>query len=188
MFDVNCKLCNTFITAKSQEAANPGCGIITVTKMLDDQRFVYGISGVFKFKEKLNLGKGDSVCNICLKKHEFEPYKSVECDLCKNKFQPCWESKTESVRESGFGCAADVYYHEGKLHLYCGWGSKHDMEIYEVKTTIPEKSLICDVCVDKLIERGELVYEKEAVFGEPLTASQFKELQDSLKERLTKNK
>lgn len=188
MFNVNCRLCSKFITQKSQEEENPQA-IVSITRMLDTHRFEYGISGVFKFKIDLGLHKDD-----------FERDNSVKCSICKEGYQPCCDiedyplDKRDGFIASGFGCASEVYVREiapektnaitSELYLSCGWGSRHDLNVYKVKTSFPETYIICDDCIDMLVKSGDLVYERRAeIGGQKLTPEDWEELRKSFSEK-----
>ena len=159
MFDVTCQICKTFITQESQEESGGG-GIVSVAKMIDDRTFWYGLSGVFIWKVDLGLHKDDSICNDCLEKHkdDIEPFKSIPCSTCDELYQPTWEETTTQ----GWGCSSYVYEKDGMLKINGGWGSKHDLTVYDVKDAIVKVGdRLCDKCVDKFVEKGIMVENRD---------------------------
>lgn len=51
-------------------------------------------------------------------------------------------------------CAATLYLSGGDYFILAHYGSKHDMQRFALKKDKYETGIICDACIDKLIENG----------------------------------
>jgi len=150
MFNVPCKLCNELITEESQQEVAKNSSIITVAQMLDNKRFTYGISGEYSFiTEDLPLQKGDSVCAKCMKKHKFEPFKGLECSLCKEKYKVIFE-------KSGDFCSGHIRKEGEVFEISCGYGSRYDTSVFSAPVNVKEGDIICDFCIARMVETKEI--------------------------------
>lgn len=137
----------------------------------DDRIFSYGLQGTFKTSEPVMFPfPGRQLCNPCLKKLTYEPYKACRCGLCKGSFQDYgWEKEPidHEDRErygggQGSGCCATP----SERGLYCGYGSTKDNDKYKWATGImPDRfrkiQNVCDSCLDQLLKDGVIEYEGE---------------------------
>ena len=111
---------------------------------------------------------GNVVCDKCLDKYTSIPHLSVECNLCKKRFQATMPgSKTQ-----GLDCASTVRDH----CIYGDYGSrKYDMEIIKFADERPKNikygSSVCDGCITDLIRNGICVrksyYPSDEVDSDP---------------------
>src|ERR1035437_3044546 len=139
MFNVPCAICIEMITVESQQKQmGADAGIIFTAIMIDDRRFSCGMSGVFHFKEQLNLKADDEICYNCLKAHESKEELSTKCDLCGKLHQPCFDGDS-GTHKSAWGCSASVHSNEeaGRNEIGCGFGSKHDCSLFPLAGTLP---------------------------------------------------
>lgn len=118
-----------------------------------DNIFEYGWLGQFKItSENVNFKKGDHICNDCLKTIKYENNLTIECEICHKKYRSLGHGM------KGDGCAAYIY----DTIISGGFGSKYDSmsdsEAVRFKIERPKNllhgALICDNCIDELIENG----------------------------------
>ena len=121
--------------------------IIAWANFEKDNIFEYGISGSFKLLSDRKFAEGDLLCNNCLKTFQHEPYLGVTCPVCQKSYQ-------QYFTNMGFDCSADIM----EDHIDCGYGSKYDSDriafVSERPAHLKLKTIICDFCIDKLIEAG----------------------------------
>ncbi len=135
-----------------------GSDVLAWAMVRSKNTFDYGINGSFKLINPQTFGIADEklqdalVCNGCLSTMSYEPLINIECDVCHKTFG-------NNDCEAGDGCAARVY----DDHISGGYGSKHDsfghdddipFTNYERPAWLAYKSMICDGCIDSLLERG----------------------------------
>lgn len=157
LFEGACAVCRQEITKERQEKLCKS-SIITVARMLDEHRFVYGISGVFQITKPLQLKCEDKICESCIQSLEdwIVVDKSIKCDLCENLYQPCWDDSS-----SGWGCSVNPFIEKGKVKLSGGWGSDYDMTIFNVLSPVVRLGQkVCDSCVKQLLEEGSIEVDK----------------------------
>ena len=81
--------------------------------------------------------------------------KTCFCVMCNKQF-PTWDPQVNGAD----GCATCL---NNNTSLHCGYGSKHDFDVYSFPARLtanphPNGSLICDNCVDTLINNKEIVF------------------------------
>lgn len=77
----------------------------------------------------------------------------MKCDLCKTEY------KEDIGNGDAYGLA--VIKSDNKNYYFAGYGSKHDGDV--MKIVVDESQYahrICDSCVDDMLERGSLVFER----------------------------
>ncbi|QGR53677.1 hypothetical protein [Moumouvirus maliensis] len=116
----------------------------------DSKTFSYGLSGSYILTDGIFNAIG-YICDDCLKNYKYEPHLPVECGVCKNKFQSCFDNSTKQ----GLDCASTVY----DTYIIGNYGSrKYDEEKIFFTTERPKdikyKSTICDDCITDLIKSG----------------------------------
>lgn len=77
----------------------------------------------------------------------------MKCDFCKTEY------KEDIGNGDAYGLA--VIKSDNKNYYFAGYGSKHDGDV--MKIVVDESQYahrICDGCVDDMLERGSLAYER----------------------------
>lgn len=136
------------------------CSVYCWAQVVDSRRFNYGLAGAFTFDEPQPYKDGDSICNKCTGEVGFKPSYDVNCDRCHKKYQACWILKDRVI--NGFGCASTTYHRhltgDDRHIIDCGYGSKYDMNVYEIVggtiQLIKDWSLVCDTCIDECLQAG----------------------------------
>ncbi|AGF85639.1 hypothetical protein QJ854_gp143 [Moumouvirus goulette] len=140
---LECSLCKVNIRKlKSKNNDNSWARII------NSKTFSYGLSGSYILTNG-QFNTTGCICQNCLKKYEFEPYLSVECNKCKNRFQSCVPDSTTQ----GLNCASTVY----DTYIIGFYGSsKYDEEkilfVTERPKNIGYRWTLCDSCITDLIK------------------------------------
>jgi hypothetical protein len=127
--------------------------VMSWCKFVSSDIFEYGLVGQFKVKSKNNnFNKGDYLCNNCLKSLKYVPFLSIECDICHKKYQSLGNDM------EGDGCAAYVRDNIIEGGYGSGYDSCSTIECIRFLTkrpeNIPNNALICDNCIDILIDNG----------------------------------
>lgn len=106
-----------------------------------------------------------SICKDCKNNLEIEPYLSVECTLCNNKYQSI---KCNERYHIGKNCA--TYFFKEDLLLYSLESSNLRIGLYEIKDSsvitnniINEKSIICDNCLQQFITNEQIIRLKDSI-------------------------
>lgn len=156
-----CALCQREVTGHDQIAEGQA-GVICVAVMESAEVFGYGLAGSYRFLKPPPLKTGDAVCLRCMKHHPYEVHKSVECDVCHEKYQlsmPRFRDDPDE-KEFGWGCAAYVREREDlfKLEISCGFGSRHDCVHFPIERDIGLKvdDRVCDNCIERMLAAGEV--------------------------------
>lgn len=176
--NLNCSKCNI----NWNDAKFPSdSSVLCWAKFRTDNIFSYGLAGEFKItsNNNCNFKNGDNICNDCLKSINYEKYLGTECDICHNKYP------SMGLYMEGDNCASRIF----DTIISGGYGSKYDSFserecvrfASERPKELPHGALICDVCIDKLIENGTCL-EPESysdVYNDDLSVPIFTTLPNS---------
>nr|AEX63181.1 hypothetical protein mv_R979 [Moumouvirus Monve] len=146
---LECCLCKVNIRKLKPEKNGNSWG-----RIHDSKTFSYGLSGSYI----LTSGEFDTIgyiCSGCLKNYKFEPYLSVECNKCKNKFQSCIDGSTTQ----GLNCASTVYDthiigHYGSTKYDCMSENDKVLFVTERPKNIKYGWTLCDNCITDFIKSG----------------------------------
>jgi hypothetical protein len=151
----NCATCNKSSLDKSDYPKNSD--ILAWANIEDSELkvFSYGLCGVFQFTDNLPCPPNkEQVCNACLAKRQYVPFKSVTCTFCNGKYVPIQYGDNNQ----GHNCAGYI----GDFDVTFAYGSSYcnDDEVlwsYKCHHCRPKQfkknSVICDKCVTKFMDQ-----------------------------------
>lgn len=98
---------------------------------------------------------------------------SIKCSQCQKEHERFWDDFGADCNSVVFMSKEDRYIYplkvdssklnveKGKMYIECGYGSKYDLSMYEIKNiekwSSREGDVICDNCIDKLCDDNEIV-------------------------------
>lgn len=86
----------------------------------------------------------------------------VKCNSCNTEFDSMYQVQQNYVCMQANDCASDIRFDINEIH--CDYGSRYDCNVYEfIKGEVPdwiEKGVICDICIEKLIDAGQIRLKK----------------------------
>lgn len=86
--------------------------------------------------------------------------KKIKCNSCNAEFDSLFDDEKykDFICTQADNCAGEVQFNLNEIG--CDYGSRYDFNVYEfVKGEVPdwiEKGVICDVCIKKLINDGQI--------------------------------
>lgn len=115
--------------------------------------------------ELIDKLKKDEKCKSCfhdyLNKHGLKPKEWKERDL--TLIGTCKVCEKKSLNTIyGYENMTEVYPNNPRANMYCGYGSRHDTSSFDfvkekLEISFVNDDLICDDCIDKMLENGSLI-------------------------------
>ncbi|BCS82624.1 hypothetical protein QLL95_gp0135 [Cotonvirus japonicus] len=152
--DENCKICSIKVTIPyTIGGESEGLQQVAWVGFVGPNIFSEWLGDTYQIdSDEIVADAGNVVCEKCLENFKSGPHLSVECNLCKKKFQAMMPgSKTQGVE-----CSSSVRDH----CIYGSYGShKYDLNnpimfVDSRPKYIKYKSSVCDECITELINKG----------------------------------
>lgn len=97
--------------------------------------------------------------------------ESIKCDVCNTVFNDCFSAETNQAG----GCASDLYVKENQTYILSHYGSSFDTIRFLVSRQSPlhqRQGIICDHCIEQLINKQEATEDQNFDFWAPVKALQ----------------
>jgi hypothetical protein len=85
--------------------------------------------------------------------------ENVQCNVCNHIFTDCFSTETNQA----YDCAADFLSDDDGSYILCHYGSSFDTSKFIIQKTsslFGKEGVICDQCIQNLIDQKEIALDK----------------------------